>query len=292
MNIFRTDIWKSGVITAPVEHIVAAGSIDPFPIHLLPAHGSFCSLSDPFGMWYKGDLYVVAQYYDYRTRKGVIKALRLNGMFQIMEERVVLSEPWLLSYPVLIEADGEIWMLPQACGSTKPALYRAIDFPWHWEPVPEFSFPWPAINATPANIDGQWWMFYTSPEPDSGALRIAHAKHFFGPWQNIVSQLGKGGYLLAGSPLAQDGRVILPTRNCTNTCDDEIQFIKAALPLSPSSIFKPDVTLKTPARLAPFTQGLHTLSAAGGVTFIDIKHIATNWPRRLIVDIGYKLGML
>ncbi|TCS33553.1 hypothetical protein EDC15_1062 [Acetobacter aceti NBRC 14818] len=287
MSIFRTDIWKTGAITAPIQRIIEAGSIDPFPIHWLPLNGSFRSLSDPFGLWHKGDLYVLAKYYDYRTRKSVIKAFRLNGMFQVMEERVVLSETWNLAYPTLIEDDGEIWMLPDPCGSNRLTLYRAVDFPWRWETVPEFSFPCPTINATPVKSDGVWWMFYTSPDSAPKTLKIAQSTHLCGPWENISMQTTEGDKSISrmgGSPVIQEGRIILPTRTDSNVYGDSVRLIDATLPLSTTSSFNPGTELRAPARCAPYTQGLHTLSAAGDVTFIDTKRIDRNWLHRLIID--------
>ncbi|MCE0742372.1 hypothetical protein LWC05_00460 [Acetobacter sicerae] len=291
MSIFRTEIWKTGVITAPIERIIEAGSIDPFPIHWLPLSGSFRSLSDPFGLWHKGDLYVLTTYYDYRTRKSVIKAFRLNGMFQVMEERIVLSEAWNLAYPTLIEEDGEIWMLPDPCGSGRLTLYRAIDFPWRWEAVPDFVFPSATINATPVKIDGQWWMFYTSADPATEALKLARSTHLAGPWGNIPVQRAKNdknGSRMGGTPVVQDGAVVLPTRTGLNACGDCVRLISAPLPLSTTSSFDPGNELRAPTRCAPFAQGLHTLSAAGDVTFIDAKRIERNWLYRLIIGIKYK----
>lgn len=290
MSIFKTDIWKTGVLPVPIERVIEAGSIDPFPIYWLPDQKPLCFLADPFGLRHQGDLYVLTEYYDYRTRKGVIKAFKLNMMFQVVQERVVLSEAWHLSYPFLIEADGEIWMLPEAHKSGRLTLYRARQFPWEWEPVPAFSFPWAAIDASPVCINDEWWMFYTPPYPAdrrTSTLKIARAPSLFGPWEDISVEpvrTNKGSSRMGGTPVLENGCIILPTQNCERTYGGSLQLMKTSLPLSASPKFDLGANLTAPTRLAPFTDGLHTLSAADNATLIDVKHVLRNSPRRMLVD--------
>ncbi|WP_250881158.1 hypothetical protein [Escherichia coli] len=131
----------------------------------------------------KGVLYLFAESYDYRTRRGDIIAYKLNADLDVIEQRTVLQEPWHLSYPFVFEADNEIWMLPEGYKSGTLTLYRAIEFPWRWEKVPDFSFPCAAIDATPFYAQGKWWMFYTPPLPKAArtdTLMLAHAPILWG----------------------------------------------------------------------------------------------------------------
>lgn len=138
MNCYTTDLWQIGIVQAPIQHIVASGSLDGFRIKWITPDKSLTFLADPFGLWKKGVLYLFAESYDYRTRRGDIIAYKLNADLDVIEQRTVLQEPWHLSYPFVFEADNEIWMLPEGYKSGTLTLYRAIEFPWRWEKVPDF----------------------------------------------------------------------------------------------------------------------------------------------------------
>ncbi|MGH1560227.1 glucosamine inositolphosphorylceramide transferase family protein [Caulobacter segnis] len=58
------------------------------------------------------------------------------------------QEPWHLSYPQVFEADGEIWMLPEAYRSGALTLYRAAAFPDVWEPVVRLALDTPAMRRS------------------------------------------------------------------------------------------------------------------------------------------------
>lgn len=88
-----TEIWRVGVVRAPIEQIAAAGTLDGFTIKWIEADRSLCFLADPFGLWRDGYLYLFAEAYDYRTRRGNIVARKLDADLNVLEHRTVLDEP-------------------------------------------------------------------------------------------------------------------------------------------------------------------------------------------------------
>lgn len=109
----RCDLWRIGIVAAPIEAVVARGGIAGLRTTWLPAGAPFTFLADPFGLWRGGVLHLFAESYDYRTRHGVIDLLRFDEGLKLLDRRRVLREPWHLSYPYVFEADGETWMLPE-----------------------------------------------------------------------------------------------------------------------------------------------------------------------------------
>ena len=192
MDMLVTEIWRVGVVRAPIEQIAAAGTLDGFTIKWIEADRSLCFLADPFGLWRDGYLYLFAEAYDYRTRRGNIVAWKLDADLNVLEHRTVLDEPWHLSYPNVFEADGEIWMLPEGYKSGTLSLYRAVEFPWRWEKESGFSFPCAAIDPSPLYADGRWWMFYTPPAPKAArtsALMLATARSCLAPGKMLAQSL-------------------------------------------------------------------------------------------------------
>ena len=130
----RHDIWRVGVVAAPIAELLVSGAIGRREIAWLPFEArDFAFLADPFGLWRDGKLHLFAEAYDYRTRHGRIDLLILDEGFAVADRRTVLVEPWHLSYPFVFEGDGETWMLPEAHRSGRLTLYRAAAFPDRWE---------------------------------------------------------------------------------------------------------------------------------------------------------------
>jgi hypothetical protein len=296
MDMFLTDLWRIGIIQAPIQQVTAAGSLDAFAVKWIEAERSLCFLADPFGFWRDGNLYLFAEFYDYRSRKGDIAVFVLDDNLKVIEQRTVLAEPWHLSYPVVFEADNEIWMLPEGYKSGQLNLYRATNFPWQWEKVPEFSFPCAAIDASPFFAQDKWWIFYTPPTPRearTSVLMLACADDLFGPWQNVSEQpirQDKSGARMGGTPFIHDGKVMLPTQDCSQTYGGALRMLEMPLADLSEPQLSAGALLRAPTNAEPFTDGLHTLSAAGDVTLIDCKRVLRGSPHRIAVDLQRALA--
>ena len=272
----RKDIWRPAIVMATAAEIIARGSIEGLPLHWLPPMGSFQFLADPFGLWRDGRLYVFVETYDYRVRIGAIEVLVYDAALTLVDRRPVLNEPWHLSYPLVFEAEGETWMLPEAHRSNRLTLYRSVDFPTRWEPAHVIALDHVAVDATPLFHDRRWWLFYTSAdrEPDKmRALHVAYADRLAGPWtphpQNPV-RVDIASARPGGLPVVVDGRIVLPVQDCSRTYGGAIRPL--TITITPDRFAAEMSTpLIAPASAAPFVEGLHTLAAAGPVTLVDMK---------------------
>ncbi|RVT89377.1 formyl transferase [Sphingomonas crocodyli] len=287
----RKDIWRPAIVSATIDQIVARGGVDGFDISWLPPMGSFRFIADPFGLWRDDKLYLFVETYDYRVRVGAIEVLVYDRDFALIERRMVIEEPWHLSYPFVFEADGETWMLPEAHRSNKLTLYRAIDFPYVWEPAHVIELDHVPVDATPLFHDGLWWLFYTSAsrEPDKmSALHVAYAEKLTGPWRphpmNPV-RVDITSSRPGGTPLLLDEQVVLPAQDCSATYGGAIRPL--AIPVLTPDRFEAEACLpiRAPAGFAPYTEGLHTLAAAGPVTLIDVKRTELS-PHGLSIEIA------
>ncbi|SDC31770.1 hypothetical protein SAMN05444678_102287 [Sphingomonas sp. YR710] len=273
----RKDIWRPLIVEATPAQIVARGTIDGFRSHWLPPMGSFCFLADPFGIWRDDRLHVFVETYDYRVRIGAIEVLTYSRDFALLGRAPALSEPWHLSYPIIIEAEGETWMLPEAHRSNRSTLYRAVEFPHRWEAAHIVGLDHVPVDATPIFHDGLWWLFYTSASREAdkmSALHIAFAERLAGPWRphpgNPV-RVDRASSRPGGTAQIIDGRVMLPVQDCSATYGGAIRPLWFD-ELSTSRVHMREGTAITPpGALAPFVEGLHTLSAAGDVSLVDVK---------------------
>lgn len=294
--MLRRDIWRLGLVRAPIQAVVEAGALDGFPIDWRPTGPPLTFLADPFGIWRDGTFNLFAEAYDYRTRRGTIVVQRFDAALQLLDQQTVLAEPWHLSYPFVFEAEGETWMLPEAHRSGTLSLYRAKAFPRTWERVASFGLDAPAVDATPFRWEGRWWLAY-SPGGSRAArqahLHLAFADRLTGPWTphpaNPV-RVDRSSSRPGGTPFEdKDGGLVLPVQDCTTTYGGAVRLLRL-LELSPHS-FRAEAggAITPPAQATPFLDGLHTLSGCGDLTLVDVKRVDRS-PGGFAVELGRRLS--
>ncbi|QNE31043.1 formyl transferase [Sphingomonas sp. NBWT7] len=286
------DFWRCGIVHADASSILARGSLDDFAISWLPGTRGLTYLADPFALWRDDQLHVFVENFDYVSGRGRIDAITFSHKFQILSQKTVISERWHLSYPYVFEADGDIWMLPEAHQSGTSWLYRSAAFPDRWVRSYEIALPHVPLDATIVRRNDRWWLFYAAAHPIGErltALYAAHAPCLAGPW----TACGDGPILRdpagarpGGTPIVQDDVMYLPLQSCVKTYGSGVRVAQIDT-LTPERISARIITeLSAPRSAAPFNDGCHTLAAAGAVTLIDVKQrrfsplaLAT-WPLR------------
>lgn len=288
------DIWRIGVAQAPVDQIAARG-LDGCAVRWIDLERPFSFLADPFGLWRGDRLHVFAEAYDYRTRHGVIDHLQFDAGLDLLTRRTVLREPWHLSYPFLLEADGETWMAPEAYGSGAFTLYRAAAFPDRWEPAARLALDTAAIDPTLFRHRDLWWLAYSpngTQVDKQGKLHLAFAERLTGPWTPHAGnpvRIDLTSSRPGGAPFLLDGRLQLPVQDCSRTYGGAIRLLRID-ELTPDRFTAeagPPIT--APVSAGRYRDGLHTLAACGGVTLIDVKRIDRS-AAGLAIGVGRRLG--
>ena len=270
------DIWRPAIIAKPLEHIVEEG-IDEASLHWLPELPPACFRADPFGLWRDGKLHVFVERFDYHDRGGWIEVLIYDADLRLLDSRPVLREAWHLSYPFVFEAEGETWMLPEAFQSGTLTLYRARRFPDQWEAVCALPLDGPAIDATPLFFAGRWWLFYAPSHAKAAKqshLHVASAARLTGPWTvhpgNPV-HIDRSSARPGGTPLVRDGAILLPVQDCRGTYGAALRILNISRLDETGFAAEARQGLAPAFWMAPYLDGMHTLSAAGAVTLIDAK---------------------
>jgi len=221
----RKDIWRTGILEAPLATLIETSDWSRIPCHFLPdMPRAFQFRADPFGMWHDDKLHIFLEIYDYRDRIGAIEVFVYDRAYTLLRNEVVLREPWHLSYPQVIEAEGSYWMLPEAHRSGTQTLYRAERFPDRWVPEATIDLGGEiAVDATLHFQEGLWWLIYTPVEAAKKApsrLHVAYARTLHGPWtrhhQNPV-RIDPSSARAGGTPVKIDGRLMLPVQDCART---------------------------------------------------------------------------
>jgi len=296
----KSDFWQVGIVPAPADTLLDAKALASSAdrITWLPDPGPWRYLADPFAVRKGDSLHVFVEAYDYHTKHGFIERHELVGPdLKWRGKAVALTRPFHLSYPFLIEQDGEVLMMPESHKAGEVALYRARSFPDDWVRETVLLTGMPVAEACLIEHQGKWWMFYTlvgAGARDQRELHIAFADRLTGPWkthpQNPVL-VDRSGARPGGTPfISAEGQVILPVQDCSVSYGGGLRFLRFSL-LSETHV----TCAHLPAQLtgdlatADYPDGLHTFSACGDLTLIDVKRIDRSFGRH-IVNLKRKLS--
>jgi len=230
--------------------------------------------------------------FDYRDKHAVIEHHEFGPGLQWRGKSVVLARPFHLSYPFLIERQGEVFMVPESHRAGEIALYRARRFPDDW--VRE-TVLLPGVRGAEASLiehGGGWWMFYTIVGPgaqDQRELHVAFADQLTGPWSthplNPVLD-DRAGARPGGTPFvdATDGCIVLPVQDCSSGYGGALRFLKFTR-LDEGAVSCEHLPARLTGDLASpsHTQGLHTFSrCAPALTLIDVKQVSRSRERQVL----------
>jgi hypothetical protein len=179
-------------------------AIHPKEISDVSARG----VSDPFMVYHQGLWYMFFEVTNARSNKSDIGFATSGNGYHWSYQRIVIDEPFDLSYPCVFEWRGEFYMVPETKGTNSVYLYKATSFPSEWMRVQAIIAEEP-VAPTFFTYHDTCWMFLGNP--DRTALNLYYAADVFGPWLRhplspvVVSD--KNVATPAGRVIEYDGRL-------------------------------------------------------------------------------------
>ena len=157
--------------------------------------------ADVFAIEKDGRSYLFFEAFDRDTSTGAIAYASSADRLHWEYGRVVLREPFHLSYPFVFEHDGSYYMIPETRKAGGILLYRARAFPEGWEFQKELvhgNF----ADSTLFQYENRWWLFSVE---GSYRLAIHYADDLFGPWRAHA----RSPFSRDGSKSRPGGRMVL-----------------------------------------------------------------------------------
>ena len=114
-------------------------------------------VADPF-LYYDGGIwYLFMEVLDSsRGKIGVAKSLDgINWTY----DRIVLEQPFHLSYPYVFSVDGIYYMVPETFMAESINIYQAEAFPYEWKHVATIANGRDFVDPSIFYHNGLWWMF-------------------------------------------------------------------------------------------------------------------------------------
>ena len=143
-RLLRKVMGEKEIYTIAVRPRPTAEGTEPLPAleggpyTLLPGREGWW-FADPLLYHRRGKRWLFAEAMDLSTGKGRLEVCELHDDGTADGWRVALEEDFHLSFPMVFDWNGEIWMLPETGSDHSLRLYRCRAFPTGWELVQRFA---------------------------------------------------------------------------------------------------------------------------------------------------------
>lgn len=218
---FHPDLWF--LILSKQHDNEFPFTLDPGKfIELRPPQGVFWA--DPFIVNRDNKYYLFIEEYVYRTNKGHISVLELDGDGVLLSSEIIIKQAYHMSYPFIFEWENEYYMVPETMQNKTIGLYHCKKFPNEWEPVMDLMENVTAADSTLFYHGQKWWLFTSIDETGTFEKPFNELFLFFtddlfsGQWKHhplnpIVTDLRASRP--AGKIVKHNNKIYRPSQDCS-----------------------------------------------------------------------------
>ena len=236
------------------------------------AHSGY--LADPAGFFVGEVLHILAEDYSYATQKACISEITRESDSVSINHRIrIIKGDNHLSYPYVVEDNGEVYCLPESFQSSGITLYRRDPASGAFTKFRTLLDNVQAVDPTLFFYRGIWWLFYTEMKYSNTHLHLYYSTGLTGDFKphrlNPVKTDIRSARP-AGTPFIHDDVLYCPAQDCSETYGGRVAINKV-LRLTPDDFAEETVNFIEPAADGKYNQGLRTISSVGSYTLIDGK---------------------
>ncbi len=194
-----------------------SGSLEGFHRLTPPGDGFW---ADPFPLQRNGKSYIFFEELPSGGSRAHISVIEVDRSGRASQPARVLERDYHLSYPFLVEDEGQLYMVPETAANRTVEIYRCVDFPHKWRRERVLVDGVCAADATLHRVNGRWWMFANIAA--NGAeihdeLHVFTSDALLGEWKPLAGNPVKSdvrGARPAGRLFTQGGRLYRPAQIC------------------------------------------------------------------------------
>jgi hypothetical protein len=194
------------------------------------------TIAHPFMVVTDSGYYLFFTAKDAKTDKGGIGLAESRNGTDWKYRKIVIHEPFVLSYPYVFKWRNDYYMIPEAHTETSVRLYKATEFPEKWQYEGNLLEGDRFISSTVVRYKDMWWMF-TAPSGNN-TLRLFYASDLKGPWTEHPHSpiVDKNPEIArpAGRPFVMDGTLYRLGQDCYPTYGNQVHAFQIT-DLSPNS---------------------------------------------------------
>jgi hypothetical protein len=201
-----------------------------------------------------------------RGRLGCVQAFE-NG--SCSEMKIILERPYHLSYPCVVPAGGELFLLPEASEAGRVDLYRFSRFPCEVELVAPLVEGLALVDTTPVFLNDRWYFFTTTRPPFMETL-LFWSDRLDGAWNlHACSPISCSvrNSRSAGNLFWRNGRLYRPTQDCSVRYGYAIQ-VNEVIRISPTE-FEERTVNRIPPAWSSGLLGTHTWNESSRLQVLD-----------------------
>jgi hypothetical protein len=211
--------WSIGIVqgSSPVQFTSSQRNFKPVLTSKQVSDVPATFVADPFMVFENNQWYMFFEILNGANQRGEISLATSPDGLRWNYEKVVLREPFHLSYPYVFKLNNHYFMIPETLGANAVCLYKAERFPDQWSLVTRLL---EGTHADPSvfYVDGKWWMF-TCPRPyEHDILQLFFADELTGPWtEHPQSPIIDGNAHIArpaGRVIVTDNKIIRYAQDC------------------------------------------------------------------------------
>jgi hypothetical protein len=118
--------------------------------------------------------------YNNNTQQGDLAVATSRNTWTWDYQKIIIDEPFHLSYPYVFQADGEYYLIPESFEDGSIRLYKADQFPTEWSFVKTLVEGRDYVDNSIVFYNGKWWLFSAVTSNDT--LYLHYADSLIGPW--------------------------------------------------------------------------------------------------------------
>ncbi len=179
----RESIWSVAIYEGPSPFQLApiAGASDPVLTAADVTDVPAMFVADPFMLQADSTWYMFFEVLNKNANQGDIGLAKSTDGVAWEYEKIVLDEPFHLSYPSVFRWQDKYFMVPESEEAGEVRLYEATSFPFQWKHTNTLLTGERLADPTIFQHDDRWWLFvgasYTHDK-----LRLFMADDVKGPW--------------------------------------------------------------------------------------------------------------
>lgn len=276
-KLFCYEYWNVGVMNRPIESFLTNGG--KMEIQWL-AENKHMYIADPFVYKNGEELKIIMEELNYKVVKGFISEaaiLQLGNKQEFKFSQATISSPAHMSYPFIIEHEGEVYCIPETSEAGEVSIYKLNRDSGKWHRVKSIINDFPAVDSTIIQYGDYWWLFCTKAnsaiQSHNYELYLFYSSDLMGEWKQHLMNPVKTDIQSsrsAGTPFLHEGHLYRPAQDCSKTYGGRIALNRINK-LTPSKFNEETVKFVEPNLDSPYPDGLHTISSAGEMTIIDSK---------------------
>jgi hypothetical protein len=119
--------------------------------------------------------------YNNDTQQGDLAVATSRNTWIWNYEKVILDEPFHLSYPYVFKWQDEYYLIPESFEDNSIRLYQADQFPTSWSYVKTLVEGRDYVDNSIVFYNNRWWLFSSVTSNDK--LYLHYADSLMGPWK-------------------------------------------------------------------------------------------------------------